>query len=81
MKDTYESYEPHKTEGVRAYEAEQARIALRKERDGAVALAVFAPLWSAADPQSKLARFIRFAPIFCIGAPLLLAAAVAMGYV
>ena len=81
MKDIYETYDPHDTQGVRDYEAEQARIALRKEWDGAVALAVFVPLWSAADPQSKLARFLRFAPIFCIGAPVVFAAAIALGYI
>lgn len=81
MKDTYEIYDPHDTQGVRDYEVEQARIALRKERDGAVALAVFAPFWSAADPRSKLARFLRFAPLFCIGALVLFAGAVALGYI
>ena len=81
MKDTYETYEPQKTEGVREYEAEQARVALKKERDGAVAMAIFLPLWSAADPTSKLARFLRFAPAFCVGAPVLFAAGVAFGYI
>lgn len=81
MKDTYEIYDAHDTQAVRDHNAKQARIAQRKERDGAVALAAFLPLWSADDPQSKLARFLRFAPVFCIGAPALFAGAVALGFI
>ncbi len=81
MKDTYETYDPHDTDAVREYEAEQARIARRKQRDGVVAMAVFMPFWSAADPRSKLARFLRFAPVFCIGSSVLFAIAVAFGYI
>ncbi len=84
MKDTYDTYEapePQKTDAVLAYEAEQRRSTLRKERDGIAVVSLMAPFWSASDPNSKLARVVRFAPLFCIGAPLLFSAAIALGYI
>jgi hypothetical protein len=81
MKDTIEMYDPHDTEGVRDYEKDQARRKLQKERNGAAALAIFVPLWSATDPKSRLSRFLRFAPLFCVGAPIVFATAVALGYI
>ncbi|MEM9425540.1 MAG: hypothetical protein AAGA06_02460 [Pseudomonadota bacterium] len=75
MKDTYEIYDPHDTEAVRAYRAKLAAQALARERNGVAVMGPFLMLASAADPKSGLSQVIRCAKAFCIIAPLAFALA------
>lgn len=78
MKDTYD---PHDTEAVAAYER---RVELQRNweiRNGEAVMSVFMPLASAADPKSALGRFTRWAPFIVTGIIVVFAGAVALGFV
>ena len=58
---------PEAAERRARYETAMASIqaeARRRERDGIAALGTFAPIWSAADPTSPMARISRIARTF-----------------
>ncbi|WP_419741047.1 hypothetical protein [Ruegeria sp.] len=63
MKDNYDF---QTADEATKFQQEKIRQEKLKRRNGIVAMAVFAPLWSAADPRSKLYQFQRFAPMMIV---------------
>ncbi|MCA0929361.1 hypothetical protein [Ruegeria profundi] len=78
MKDTYDTERP---DAVAQYKRECQQAERVRVRNGIVAMAAFAPLWSAADPKSRLAYFNRIAPFVLIGTVVAFAGIVALGLV
>lgn len=81
MKDTYDIYDPHDTEAVRAYKAKLAHQAAMRERNGVAVMAPFTALADAADPDSRLSQVIRVVRAGCIVLPLLFAGAWALNLI
>ncbi|QFT75035.1 hypothetical protein [Ruegeria sp. THAF33] len=60
MKDNYDIQTAHAATKFQQNKNRQEKL---KRRNGIAAMAAFAPLWSAADPRSKLYQFKRLAPL------------------
>lgn len=78
MKDTYDT---ERSDAVTQYERERKQVERVRVRNGIVAMALFSPLWSAADPKSRLANFTRIAPFVFLGMVVTFAGLVALGLV
>ena len=73
MKDTYHDIETSKSEARRAYEARQQAERREQMRHGIAVSTPLGAMWSAADPQSPLARVTKWTKAALIIAALLIA--------